>query len=274
MEPDVSIKEIKQIVAFVKQKYGYDFENYALESLRRRFSRILMLYNMSSVEPLIMKMAQDRAFTEQIVKEITVNTTEMFRDPAFWRKLKSDILPEISGNPKIRIWHAACSSGEEVYSMAILLNELNLLNKCQIVATDINDLMIERAQKGLYSKRNMELNESNYQRFLEKNSTLSQYYKEQDGDTVCLSPDLIANVTFRKHDLVTQDIFSKFDLIVCRNVFIYFNLSLQNNILKKFSDALFTNSYLALGAKESIAWCENSNLYNTHCLEEKIYKKN
>ncbi len=270
---DQETAEYKKLIIVLKTKFNYSFENYALESFKRRVNRILFINKLDSITKLIEKLLLEKDFAEVVVKEITVNTTEMFRDPSFWRKLKTDIIPLIAKNEKIRIWHAACSSGEEVYSMAIVLKELDLLDRCSIIATDINDLVLEKAKQGIYSKKNMENNDSNYQRFTESTNSLSKYYSNHSPDFIKMNPELIKNITFKKHDLTTNVGISKYDLILCRNVMIYFNYNLQNSILKLFAESLFVKSYLAIGSKETIAWCDAAKLYVTFNAEEKIYQK-
>src|ERR1035437_3808521 len=165
MAEEIEIKSIRNIVSTVKDTYNFDFGNYAITSFKRRIERVLSVFNCKNVDELIIKIKEDKMFFESFLKEITVNTTEMFRDPSFWRKLREEVLPVIATHQNIRIWHAACSSGEEVYSMAILLKEMGLLDRAQIIASDINQDVLEVAKKGTYPMRNMEQNQSNYERF-------------------------------------------------------------------------------------------------------------
>ncbi len=268
---DIDLNAIKEISGVLKSSWNYDFSEYATTSFMRRISRAKEIFRIGSNAELIVKIKSDKNFTEELVREITVNTTEMFRDPSFWRKLREDILPELAKLSTIRIWHAACSSGEEVYTMAILLNEMGISNY-SIIATDINDEVIEKAKSGLYLNRNMELNTQNYNRFL-GGVDFKKYYNHFSVDVVKMNPDLLRNVHFRKHDLVIGTPFSKFDLVLCRNVMIYFNMSLQNKVLSLIEQSLFSGSYLAIGSKESIAWCAASNHFKTISAEEKIYQK-
>jgi len=272
MIQDVEIKDLRIIIGTVKENYNYDFGDYAISSFKRRILRIIEVFKFNTVEELVAKIKSDKVFAEEFVKEITVNTTEMFRDPTFWRKLRDDVFPVLNANPNIRIWHAACSSGEEVYSMAIALKEAGLYHKAIITASDINEDVIKVAKTGLYPSRNMDLNQSNYERFGGK-TLLSNYFKEVKDGNVQMDPTLISNVTFKKFDLVTGPIFSKFDIILCRNVMIYFNLELQDRVVAKFSESLFKNAFLVVGAKETIAWCKSAKAYATYSIEEKIYKK-
>lgn len=267
---ELDIADLKRITELVKARYGYDFTNYAMSSFKRRILRILELKKMS-IDTLLKKLNEPQ-FIEEFLNEITVNVTEMFRDPSFWRVLRDEIIPAILVNhDQLKIWHAGCSSGEEVFSMAITLKEMGLLKKATIYATDIDTNILDRAKSGLYSMKNMDLNEKNYIRFQGEHS-LRDYFSVQNG-LAKLDPALVENVTYRKHDLVNGDIFNKFDLILCRNVMIYFNQTLQNEVLKKFHESLFKYGYLAIGSKESLIWCDIANKFIVVNNEEKVYRK-
>ncbi|MEO1051702.1 MAG: protein-glutamate O-methyltransferase CheR [Bacteroidota bacterium] len=268
---DIEIKDLRRITELVKDRYSYDFSNYAMSSFKRRVLRILELKQLS-VENLIKKIESNPTFVEDFLSEITVNVTEMFRDPSFWRVLRDDIIPAILLNNKsIKIWHAGCSSGEEVFSMAILLKEMGIYHDATIIATDLDTVILERAKKGTYPIKNMDLNSKNYIRY-QGTKALSEYYQEKK-DKAVMDQSLLDNVSFRKHDLVTGQIFNKFDLVLCRNVMIYFNQNLQNVVLRKFHDSLFKYGYLAIGSKESLIWCDIANKFIVVNNEEKVYKK-
>jgi chemotaxis protein methyltransferase CheR len=269
---DIEISDLRRITELVKEQYRYDFTNYAMSSFRRRILRIMELYKFGSADLLIKRLKDDKSFFDEFIAEITVNVTEMFRDPPFWRELRDNVIPNILLNHNtISIWHAGCSSGEEVFSMAILLKEMGILDKAKIIATDIDKVILEKAKKGHYSMKNMELNEKNYIRFEGKNN-FKDYFKEENGKAV-MDKSLIQNVSFREHDLVQGVVFNKFDLILCRNVMIYFNQNLQNEVLKKHHESLFKYGYLVIGSKESLIWCEIANKFIVVNNEEKIYKK-
>lgn len=271
MKTDIEIADLKKITEVVKNRHNYDFTNYAMSSFKRRIARILEMQNIS-VERLIQKLEKEDDFGEEFLTEITVNVTEMFRDPSFWLLLKEEIIPSILVNHEtFKIWHAGCSSGEEVYSMAILLEEMGISDRVTIFATDIDHEILDRAKSGQYPLKNMELNEKNYIRFKGK-TTLKDYYTVKN-DKAVLDPKLSNKVIFRKHDLVSGSVFNKVDLILCRNVMIYFNQSLQNEVLKKFHESLFKYGYLAIGSKESLIWCEIANKFIIVSNEEKVYRK-
>jgi chemotaxis protein methyltransferase CheR len=270
---EIEIADLKKITELVKDKYKYDFSNYAMSSFKRRIQRILELYKFPTTDVLLKKLADDPRFFKEFLSEITVNVTEMFRDPSFWRVLREKILPNLLLNSdSISIWHAGCSSGEEVFSMAILLREMGILEKAKIIATDIDTAILEKARSGIYPAKNMELNQKNYIRF-QGSSSLEKYYREESGGRVVMDKTLVENVSFREQNLVSSVPFSKFDLILCRNVMIYFNQNLQNGVLKMFHESLFKYGYLIVGSKESLIWADVANRFIVVNNEEKIYKK-
>ena len=269
---DIDIADLKRISELIHQKYRYDFRNYAMSSFKRRVLRIMQIKKLS-VEALLKKLTDSPIFINEFLDELTVNVTEMFRDPGFWRIMREEIIPSILLNHKqFKIWHAGCSSGEEVLTMSILLKEMGILQDVSMIATDLDTNILDRARLATYPIKNMELNEKNYIRFQGKASSLKEYYHEENGAAVC-NKELLANVSFRKHDLVLGEVFNKFDLVLCRNVMIYFNQALQNEVLKKFHESLFKYGYLAIGSKESLIWCDYANRFIVVNNEEKIYKK-
>jgi chemotaxis protein methyltransferase CheR len=269
---DIEIADLRKLTEIIKEKYGYDFTNYAMSSFKRRILRILELYKINSVDFLIKRLKEEPKFFEEFISEITVNVTEMFRDPSFWREVRDHIIPNILLNHNsVNIWHAGCSSGEEVYSMVILLKEMGILDKAKIIATDIDKVILEKARSGIIPVKNMELNEKNYIRY-QGTDTLDKYFKEENGKAV-MDKALLESVSFREHDLVRGNVFNKFDLILCRNVMIYFNQTLQNAVLKKLHESMFKYGYLIIGSKESLIWCEIANKFIVVNNEEKIYKK-
>ncbi len=268
---DIDIADLKRISEFIYQKYNYDFRNYAMSSFKRRVLRIMELKKLS-VDALLKRLNDTPTFINEFLDELTVNVTEMFRDPSFWRIMREEIIPAIMLNHKqFKIWHAGCSSGEEVLSMSIMLQEMGVLQDVTMIATDLDVNILEKAKSGTYPVKNMELNEKNYIRF-QGTRSFKDYYHEENGVAV-FNKDLLMNVSFRRHDLVVGDIFNKFDLILCRNVMIYFNQTLQNEVLKKFHESLFKYGYLAIGSKESLIWCDYANRFIVVNNEEKIYKK-
>lgn len=267
---EVKYSEIEQVLEQVHLYGGVDFSKYAKASLKRRIQRFCQEHRISNIDKLLSHLASGDGFITRFVEEITVNTTEMFRDPAYWQILRDDVLPVLAKKGLIRIWHAACSSGEEVYSMGILLKEAGMLNICRNVATDINETALAVARSGEYSLRKQKVNENNYKNFGGKKSLLC-YAKARDN-RVIFDPELICNVRFQRHDLAKDGPFSKFDLILCRNVMIYFNLDLQERVVGTFSKSMFPGAYLGIGNKESLNWCRTARNLSSISQDEKIYK--
>ena len=270
---DVLVSDLKVLAEFLYSNYKIDFRDYAISSFRRRVQRILDLQKLDSVHALISLIKSDNKFLNNIISEITVNVTELFRDPSFWRELKNEIIPKLFANKhRVNIWHSGCSSGEEAFSMAILLKELGLLANARIYATDLDSKVLDRAKVGGgFNTKNMELNERNYLRFQGKDS-LKNYCSFKD-DKYYISDEILKSIEFSTHDLVQDSQYLKFDLVLCRNVMIYFNQDLQNKVLVKFSNSLHRYGYLGIGSKESLIWCDVANKFSTVSREEKIYKK-
>lgn len=273
MVEDIEITEIRAICQLVQEKYKYDFGNYAISSFKRRIIRILELYRLNTVTELIVKLQNEPVFFKQFLNEITVNVTEMFRDPSLWRELRDKVFPNLfSTHETVKIWHAGCSSGEEVYSMAIMLKESGWLDKVKIYATDIDENILAKAKDAKYNLKNMlEVNEKNYIRF-GGNKTMKDYYKEENGFAK-MDQSLVTAVNFKTHDLVRSSAFNKFDIILCRNVLIYFNQQLQNDVFRMFHESLFNYSYLVIGSKETLIWSDIANKFITVNNEEKIFKR-
>jgi chemotaxis protein methyltransferase CheR len=256
-------QEILTFVNTVRSHSDYDFTEYSDKSLKRRLMKILHDHHLTT-DSLLKKITEDSTFLERIVKDITVNTTELFRDPAIWHALRYDILPGLSHKSNINIWHAGCSTGQEVFSMMILLNEMNLLEKSKIYATDINSDVLETARAGIYRYRfNVEYL-SNFDAVIRENPRdhdvyynvpYSKYFTiDKTRDTLCIKDSLLNKPVYQKMDLVRDpnpfDL--KFDLLVCRNVIIYFNYELQNKVFKLFLDNMNQESVLVLGVHETI----------------------
>ena len=273
MIEDIEINDVRTLTQLVKEKYNYDFSNYAISSFKRRLIRILELYKFDTFDKLLNRVKNEPAFFREFLSEITVNVTEMFRDPSMWRELRDKILPNLfDAHETVKIWHAGCSSGEEVYSMAIMLKESGWYNRAKIFATDIDHTIIAKAKEGRFTLKNMqELNDKNYVRF-EGKTQLSDYYRVE-GQNVSLDKNLLSNVQFMEHNLVSGGAFTKVDVILCRNVLIYFNQNLQNEVFRMLHQSLFNYGYLIVGSKETLVWCDIANKFITVNNEEKVFKK-
>jgi chemotaxis protein methyltransferase CheR len=260
---NVTDQDLQYFVSTLKNSSKYDFTEYSDKSLKRRLQKILVDFNLD-LPGLVASIRNDSEFAEKIVKEITVNTTELFRDPQVWHTLRSRILPRFKNNKTINIWHAGCSTGQEVYSMMILLNEMGMLDKAKVFASDLNNDVLDAAKQGIYKYRFnigyldnfdkvIKQNPLNYEEF---NDVPYEKYFDIDKirDTITMKKYLTEKPIFRKHDLVRDGnlFFAKFDLILCRNVIIYFNYSLQNKVFELFHANLYTKGILLLGMHETI----------------------
>lgn len=259
----ITDQDLMFFVSSLKNSTKYDFTEYSDKSLKRRLQKVLTDFNLDMVG-LVNNIKNDQDFAENIVKEITVNKTELFRDPQVWHMLRSRILPRFKNNKNINIWHAGCSTGQEVYSMMILLNEMGMLENAKIFASDLNTDVLDAAKKGVYKYRFnigyldnfdkvIKQNPLNYDEF---NDVPYEKYFEIDKirDAITMKKFLTEKPIFRKHDLVKDGnlFFAKFDLILCRNVIIYFNYSLQNKVFDLFHTNLYTKGVLLLGMHETI----------------------
>lgn len=246
---DISIAELNELILLVKQIHGFDFSNYTKASLKRRVLRILQLKKLSFWD-LKHILINDPHFFQTFLDEITVNVTEMFRDPSFYRALNDQVLPYLATFQHIKIWSAGCSSGEEAYSLAILMQEAGMRNKCFIYGTDINAEMLDQAKKGIYSLRSIKSYSENYKQ-AGMPGTLSDHFTIM-YDAATIHNELKRNTLFSIHNLISDNVFNEFQMICCRNVFIYFDSELQDKILDVFYNSLCNLGFLCLGSKETI----------------------
>jgi chemotaxis protein methyltransferase CheR len=259
----VEHEDIQKVIFAIRQYSSYDFSNYSIKSFTRRIEKTLFDFKLD-INGLLKNIKTSPEFVEALVKNITVNTTELFRDPKAWQSLKYRILNQLSENRKINIWHAGCSTGPEVYSMLILLSELGLLDRANVFASDINEDVLAIAKSGEYTYRfNLEYIE-NFNKVMCENPfnfeiiqdiPFSKYFDlDKKNDLIKVKDFLKKKPVWIKHDLVTEgNIFNtKFDLILCRNVLIYFDTELQSRVFETFYQSLFRNSILMIGIHESI----------------------
>jgi chemotaxis protein methyltransferase CheR len=263
--------EIDLLLEAVFRYYGYDFRNYAPPFIQRRISHRVRKENLTSISALQEKILREPEVMENLISDFSINVTEMFRDPEFFKSFRTKVIPLVKDFPDIRIWHVGCSSGEEVYSMAILLHEEGVYEKTRIFATDINASILERAKKGTFPLDGMQRYTKNYFEAGGKRA-FSEYYKAVD-DQVFFHPFLQKNVVFAQHNLVTDHSFNEFDIIICRNVLIYFNKRLQNDVHKLFYDSLSMSGFLGLGKREGIKFTSYENCYGEFDASEKLYRK-
>ncbi|MCG7856556.1 CheR family methyltransferase [Flavihumibacter sp.] len=264
-------EELEQLLNELFLTHGYDFTNYAQASLRRRVNRLFIVDRISSFAELFYKVKTDKQYVTHLVEELTVNVTEMFRDPHVYKFLREKIIPVLATHPVIRIWHAGCSTGEEVYSMAILLDEANLLHKSLLYATDVNPSVIENIRKGVFPLHHMKQYSENYIQSGGKRDFSSYYTAKYDW--AIFDQKFKARMIPATHNLVSDRSFNEFQVIFCRNVLIYFDKELQNKVLDLFDESLEKLGYLVLGSKENIRFSHIVSKYDQPDPQEKIWRK-
>ncbi len=268
---DIQDIEMNLLLQAVHLKYGYDFSNYSKTHLKRRILHRLALSGLNTISEMQNKVLWDKEFYLVFLKDLSINVTEMFRDPEFYLKFRKKIIPDLSTYAHIKIWLAGCSTGEEVFSLAIILKEENILHKTQIYATDFNKRVLELAKQGIYSKKDMELYSRNYHESGGKGQ-LSDYYTSKYG-SILFDKSLTKNIVFADHNLVTDGVFAEVHLVFCRNVLIYFDKTLQNRVLGLFTNSLTKRGILCLGTKESLRFSDYENNFEVLDKKNKIYKK-
>lgn len=263
--------EIKLLMEGVYQVYGYDFREYSEASLRRRLTQWLSGSGFSTLSLAQSHILRDRALFETLLRGITVNVSEMFRDPSFFKAIREHVVPHLKTYPFVKIWHAGCATGEEAYSMAILLLEEGLKGRFRIYATDINGEVIRKAQDGIYPLQEMQRFTRNY---LHAGGTgsFSDYYTAR-YDHAILSPSLRENIVFAAHNLAVDAEFGEMNLILCRNVMIYFKQILKERVLGLFDCSLVPGGFLCLGTKESLDHRKISDRYESITPKMQIYRK-
>lgn len=273
---EISNSDIDRLVREIYDLSGYNFFDYSYKSLARRIEKILGLYE-CSINDLIERMRKNPLVVDQLVKEITVNTTEFFRDPVVWIEIEQKILPELAKREHIKIWHAGCSYGHEAYSMLILLNEHQLLQKSTIIGTDLNADVLQIAKKGTFRYYiDMEYMK-NYEQVMNRNPDrqvpFTKYFEVDAAKNILnIRPEFLNIIKFYKHDLVTDHFppNEEFDLIMCRNLLIYFNMDLQNKVIYSFYKTLKINSFLILGYYEAMLGAVSNSFYKSGHIYTKV----
>lgn len=269
MSAELATDQMTELLEIIRVRYGFDLGGYAEASLKRRFLRFAQIARVSA-EELKHHIINDGAFFSWLLDSLTVNVTEMFRDPDFYRALRGDVLPQLAQHHTIRIWHAGCSTGEEVYSMAILLHEAGLLSRSRIYATDVNAGNIEKANAGILPLNKMRQYTANYLQAGGKQDFSTYYTARYDG--AIIDRELRQNIHFSVHNLAADEAFNTFQLICCRNVLIYFKRPLQHRTLGLFDQSLDAGGFLALGSKESLIASPLLNKYEAVNQPWKIYR--
>jgi chemotaxis protein methyltransferase CheR len=267
----IESEELKDLLESIRVVYGYDFTEYAETSVKRRCVHFMTTRKISSVEALKKKVLSDDKIFEELIQEISVTVTEMFRDPPFYKSLRDNVMKRLATYPFIKIWLAGCATGEEAYSLAILLKEEGMLERSVIYATDINQHSLSLAKTGIYPLQYMKGYTSNYQKSDGKHS-FSDYYTAQ-YDSALLDKSLRQNMVFSSHNLACDTSFNEFHLIICRNVMIYFNQQLQNKVINLFYDSLCPFGFLGLGNKESLLFADRRTNFSEIDKRERIFMK-
>jgi len=268
---EVEDLEIALLLEGMFKRYGYDFRDYSLAHLRRRLRHRMESSSLPDMGAMLHRVLHDRSFFELLLRDLSINVTEMFRDPDIYLRIRTEVVSRLKTYPFVKIWHAGCATGEEVYSMAILLHEEGLLERCQIYATDFNQIALKKAKAGIYALDQIRQFTANYQKSGGRES-LSDYYTADDH-SVILKNWLKKKVVFADHNLVTDSVFSEMQLVVCRNVLIYFNRELQNRIFQTFYESLCPGGFLWLGSKESLRLSPMNKHFDPLFADEKIYKR-
>ena len=270
-DPDLERIEIELLLEGIFRHYGFDFRSYAYASIRRRLWRRIEAEGLKTVSALQEKALHQPEMMERLLLDLSINVTAMFRDPAFYLAFRQKVVPHLRTYPFIRIWHAGCSTGEEVYSMAILLEEEGLYDRSRIYATDINEVVVHRARAGIFPLERMQEYTENYIRAGGTRSFSEYYVAKYDG--ALFTPALQRNVVFSQHNLVTDRSFAEFNVILCRNVLIYFDRELQARVHGLFHESLVHLGILCLGSKESLRLSQYEDSYEELSAPERIYRK-
>ncbi|MCW5589737.1 MAG: protein-glutamate O-methyltransferase CheR [Legionellales bacterium] len=263
--------EIDLIIKGIHARWGYNFTHYSQASLRRRLEYMREEAGFSRLTELLDRVLHDEDFFDFFLRSMSITVTEMFRDPPFYLALREKVIPLLKTFPFIKIWHAGCATGEEVYSMAILLHEENFLDRARIYATDFNKNSLAIAEKGVYPIAKMTEYNNNYQK-THSSKQLSSYYSSA-YDLAKIKDFLKERITFSYHNLVTDGVFGEMNLIICRNVLIYFDKILQNRVLNLFTESLRYGGFLCLGSKESLNFTDVNKKYSPIESRQKIYRK-
>lgn len=264
-------QEIRNLLLNIRQTYGYDFTDYAEASLRRRIDHFMKTRKITSLDALSRMILHDEPLFEEFIQELSVTVTEMFRDPTFYKSLRENVLKRLATYPFIKVWLAGCATGEEIYSVAILLQEEGLLNRSVIYATDINQKSLQIARDGVFPVDQMKSYTANYQKAGGTRS-FSEYYIAK-FNSVMFDKSLKQNIVFAPHNLAVDRSFNEFQLIICRNVLIYFNQQLQNRVIDLFYQSLCPFGFLGLGSKESLLFSDKRRCFEEVDHRERIFMK-
>ncbi|HMN46521.1 MAG TPA: protein-glutamate O-methyltransferase CheR [Povalibacter sp.] len=271
MRPEVTDLEIRLLLEAIYQRYHYDFRQYAIASVRRRLLQALSGLHCDSISGLQERILHDPHMFPRLLAYLTIQVTDLFRDPEFFLALRRQVVPILATYPSLKLWIAGCSTGEEAYSYAILLAEEGLLDRTLIYATDINDDSLRRAQAGIYRLDRLQQFILNY-RAAGGQGSLGDFY-HADADNAVMSQELRRRITFADHSLATDSIFSEVQLVSCRNVLIYFDRELQDRALGLFAEALCPRGFLCLGTRESVRFSAHATRFQEMGTGQKIFRR-
>lgn len=263
--------EIKLLLEAIFLKYGYDFRNYAVAHIKRRLEQRKSLSKLKSYSEMQHRIIYDENFFNYLLLDLSINVTEMFRDPWFYKDVRNTIIPHLKTYPFIKVWHAGCSAGQEVYSMGIVLEEEGMKERTQVYATDYNELILEKAKAGIYPIDVIREYTANYIQSGGRES-FSDYYTADDQNVI-LKKSLREKVLFSSHNLVTDGVFGEMNVIFCRNVLIYFNKELQERVFQLFYESLCPGGFLCLGSKETLRFSKVAEHFEIVAEKAKIYRK-
>ena len=268
--------EVSLVLDALNKRYGYDFTGYARASLKRRLIALAEYFEVEHLAELIPTLLYDEAVAETVISSISVPTSEFFRDAPVWRAVREIVLPQLASFPRIDIWQAGCGSGEETYTLAMLLHEAGLAKRMRIFITDFNSRLLELARSGQWPSREFEQWRENYRR--SGGTEDFESYFVARGDTVFIREELKRSIEFMQHNLVTDDVFKEVQWVICRNVLIYFGEELQTRVLRLLSRSLERGGYLLLGRSEAVLdlkqnFTELEPVDDTHRLYRKLIGK-
>ncbi len=267
---EISDEELNSLMNAIRQRYGIDFTHYEKKSLKRGVARLISKNGMNSLLDLWAKIINNREFFFASIDDLLVNLTEMFRNPEIWVKLRDDVLEQFRTKFQIKVWHAGCSTGEEVYTMAIVLSEMNLYHKSNLTAIDFSNQALDKAKEGRYTKLLWKKYLASYLTYFNRGK-LDNYFEVLEED-IKIKDTLKKNISFTKHNLVQDNINKRFQLILCRNVMIYFDDVLKMQILRKFYDALEDDGYFIIGYYDMLP-DQSKDLFVLYDANTRIYKK-
>jgi chemotaxis protein methyltransferase CheR len=263
--------EIQLLLEAIYRKYGYDFRNYSGAHVKRRLEHRRIMDDITSYADMQHRLIYDESFFNKLLLDLSINVTEMFRDPWVYTTIREKVIPHLQTYPFIKVWHAGCSQGQEVYSMAILLEEEGMKKRAQIYATDFNELILQKAKEAIYPMDLIREYTANYQK-AGGTCSFSDYYLA-DYENVVIRRALRERILFSSHNLVTDGVFGEMHIIFCRNVIIYFDKDLQHRVLKLFHDSLCPGGFLCLGTKESLKYADMADNFEVVSERDKIFRK-